>query len=144
MTEITKTSYPIEVEKIKAINPHIVVNNNVEDPYYSSCYYDIAKKDWYTGGFGSYDLKDVVKWLNECFEVVEADVEPVKHGEWKYIKSGEGVFDYYFECSECHASTPDKAYPTNPNFCPHCGSKNVSLDCGICCLNYKGGKEVQE
>ena len=73
-----------------------------------------------------------------------ADVEVVKRGEWKYIKSGEGVFDYYFECSECHASTPDKAYPTNPDFCPYCGSKNVSLDCGICCVNYKDGKEVQE
>lgn len=74
----------------------------------------------------------------------KADVEPVKRGEWKYIKSGEGVFDYYFKCSECHANTPNKAYPTNPDFCPHCGSKNVSLDCGICCVNYKDGKEVQE
>lgn len=89
---------------------------------------------------------------NDCVEAFldaikdqsAADVEPVKHGEWKYIKSGEGVFDYYFECSECHANTPNKAYPTNPDFCPHCGSKNVSLDCGICCLNYKDGKEVQE
>lgn len=73
-----------------------------------------------------------------------ADVEVVKRGEWKYVKSGEGVFDYYFECSKCHANTPDKAYPTSPDFCPHCGSKNVSLDCGICCVNYKDGKEVQE
>lgn len=84
------------------------------------------------------EIEDIVN------EIPAADVEPVKHGEWKYIKSGEGVFDYYFECSECHASTPNKAYPTNPNFCPHCGSKNVSLDCGICCVNYKDGKEVQE
>lgn len=100
------------------------------------------------------EIKDLISTLPEVLadvitdEITDGvgtvDVEPVKHGEWKYIKSGEGVFDYYFECSECHASTPDKAYPTNPNFCPHCGSKNVSLDCGICCLNYKGGKEAQE
>ena len=129
MTKITKASYPIEVEKIKAINPHIVVNNNVENPYYSICYYDIAKKDWYTGGFGSYDLKDVVEWLNECFEVVEADVEPVKHGEWV---NNDNELKFY-KCSICgNEAYWDTDYGQQLfDFCPWCGAK---MD----------GKEVQE
>lgn len=56
-----------------------------------------------------------------CNHPVEA--EPVRHGEWAEKKSGNGIFDYYFICSECHKNTPDKAYPIAPDFCPNCGAK---------------------
>lgn len=51
------------------------------------------------------------------------EAEPVRHGEWTEKKSGKGVFDYYFICSECHKNTPDKAFLIAPDFCPNCGAK---------------------
>ena len=52
-----------------------------------------------------------------------ADVQEVKHGEWKEIKCGDGMFDYCFICSECSGTTPSKAYAISPNYCPRCGAK---------------------
>lgn len=55
--------------KIKAINPHIIVIRGSLDPYYEIEYYDISDKKWHIG-YGSYSLEKVKKWLNECFEIV--------------------------------------------------------------------------
>lgn len=56
-------------------------------------------------------------------EVPTIKTDPVRYGEWTEKKFGEGIFDYYFVCSECHKNTPDRAYPIAPNYCPNCGAK---------------------
>lgn len=56
-----------------------------------------------------------------------AEVEPVKHGEWKEITTHNGcTYDYDCVCSECKIS----GHPFD-NYCSNCGAK---MD----------GKEVQE
>ena len=106
-------------KKIKVIEPQIVVHGTVDKPYYEICYYDIAKKEWCIG-YSSYDLKNVVGWLNECFEVIEADVAPVKHGEWLQTN--------IFKCSECGYSFEPEGYTAYFNYCPNCGAKMDGKD----------------
>ena len=53
----------------------------------------------------------------------EEDVKLKTYSSWELIKTGNGVFDYYFRCKRCHGNTPDKAYPIAPDFCPHCGAE---------------------
>lgn len=73
-------------EKIKAVNPQIVVSGEPDKPYYNISYYDITKKEWYIA-YGSYCLEYVYKWLLECFEEVDSDmVEVVRCKDCKYAK----------------------------------------------------------
>ena len=64
------------MDKIKAINPQIVVNGNVDKPYYSIEYYDTSDNNWHIG-YGSYELKNVIEWLKTDFDIIKTDVEPV-------------------------------------------------------------------
>ena len=67
------------------------------------------------------EIEDIVN------EIPVADVEPVKHGEWKEITIHNGcTYDYDCVCSECRRG----GHPFD-NYCPNCGAK---MD----------GKEVQE
>ena len=68
------------MDKIKAIDPKIVVNSNVNKPYYSIEYYDTAANKWHIG-YGSYELTNVVEWLKTDFDVIEAEVEPIVYCE---------------------------------------------------------------
>ena len=61
-------------QRVKAIYPHIVVSGDIDKPYYSIHWYDIEKEEMYCG-FSSYKLELVRKWLEEEFEVVEADID---------------------------------------------------------------------
>lgn len=70
-------------------------------------------------GVGTFPMEKLLDAIDKC--AIEA--EPVRHGEWTENKSGKGVFDYYFICSECHKNTPDKAFFIAPDFCPNCGTK---------------------
>lgn len=82
--EYTLKSGNVEINKIKAIQPQIIVTGTVEKPYYEILYYDISDKTWHIG-YSSYNLANVIKWKEECFEVVgeiedmqpTADVEEV-------------------------------------------------------------------
>lgn len=51
-------------EKIKAINPEIIVSGDVKKPYYEIKYYD----NRYHIGFGSCYYENVLRWLKEYFE----------------------------------------------------------------------------
>ena len=64
------------MHKIKAIDPKIVVNSNVNKPCYSIEYFCIEDGQWHIG-CSSYDLKQVAEWLNTAFDVVKSDVVPV-------------------------------------------------------------------
>lgn len=59
------------------------------------------------------------------YDYPAADVAPVKHGHWTEKKSSGvgGIWDYYFVCSVCGGSTPNKAYVIAPDFCPNCGAR---------------------
>lgn len=48
-----------------------------------------------------------------------------KHGQWKLVRTGKWIWNYYFVCSECHKNTPDKAYTIAPDFCPSCGANMI-------------------
>lgn len=63
-------------KKIKAFEPHIVIGENIDNPYYSICYYDVEKKEWFSG-YSSYNLAFVAKWLKEFFEKVEVDMTEI-------------------------------------------------------------------
>lgn len=117
--EITMTTEEIKpAEKIKAINPVIIVNTSKTDkPCYSIQYYDLADNTWHIG-YSSFNLDYVREWLTECFEPIEADVLPVKCGYWNDI--GNDVV-----CSECGCSAYD-GYTSN--YCPDCGAKMIFKD----------------
>lgn len=51
------------------------------------------------------------------------EAEPVAYSEWEEVKSGKGIFDYFFRCKKCHKGTPNKAYIIAPDYCPFCGAK---------------------
>lgn len=100
-------------EKVKAINPQIVVHGTLEKPYYEISYYDTNDNQWHIG-YSSYDIQTVKEYLDNCFEIIEADVEPVKHGRWLINSDG-----YYPYCSECK-NEPDGRKMSK--YCPHCGA----------------------
>lgn len=110
-------------KKIKAINPVIIVSGDVDKPYFQIRYYGIADNT-YRFGFGSYDYSQVLRWLEEYFEPIEADETPVTHGWW--VDVGERYDDYdecfysVFKCSNCGITKEE--YPTS-NYCPNCGAK---------------------
>lgn len=59
----------MERENIKVTSLEIIVTGKVEKPYFEIKYKEVGKRD-YNIGYGSYDLKNVFAWREECFEVV--------------------------------------------------------------------------
>ena len=108
------------MEKIKAIDPKIVVSGSADKPYYSIEYYNISDKRWHIG-YGSYSLKFVKEWLNDDFEIVEADIEPVRCGEWANEETA-------VTCTACGRSY-DTDFEIKRNvimnfkYCPKCGAR---------------------
>ncbi len=56
-------------------------------------------------------------------EKPDEKVRSIKHSSWDLIKTGSGIYDFYFKCRNCHGNTPDKAYTISPDYCPNCGAK---------------------
>ena len=111
------------MSKIKAIDPKIIVNRDVDRPYYSIEYYDTSDNQWHIG-YSSYELKNVIEWLDTDFDVIKADVEPVRHGHWvgyetkSYKNSENGIAKKYYRCSSCRYFNAIRS-----NYCPKCGAK---------------------
>lgn len=107
------------MDKIRAVNPNIIVRGNVDNPYYLIGYYDLSDNEWHIG-YGSYCLANVKEWLKTCFEVTNADIALVCHGRWTIteILCGIGKKRKYYRCSECY-----KTNVIRSNFCPNCGAK---------------------
>ena len=140
--EYTLKSGNVEINKIKAIRPQIIVTGTVEKPYYEILYYDISDKTWHIG-YSSYNLANVIKWKEECFEVVgeiedmqpTADVEEVKHGEWVYKHRHRGGFErktVYDDFNNPHTITIDNRYECDEPYCSVCGKLGGDF------LNYCG------
>ena len=61
----------IETEKIRTHHAKIVVECTTGKPYYSIKWFDAAKQEYYVG-YSSYVIDNVLGWLKEYFEIVEA------------------------------------------------------------------------
>lgn len=59
-------------QKIKTHFAKIIVEGSADKPYYSILYYDPTAKEYYNC-YGSYFIWNVFRWLEEEFEIVEAD-----------------------------------------------------------------------
>lgn len=77
-----------------------------------------------------YDICDIVDITQDIHEAKDcgqfkdkAEYQKVKHGYWEEVKCGDGVFDYCFRCSNCGNTTPPKAFPIAPDYCPNCPAK---------------------
>lgn len=62
---------PSENEKIRTHHAKIVVECTTGKPYYSIEWFDAAKQEYYVG-YSSYVIDNVLGWLKEYFEIVEA------------------------------------------------------------------------
>lgn len=58
------------VEKNKVASLEIIVRMIGNHPYYEIKYKKLGE-NWFTIGYGSFDIKNVEKWKEECFEIVE-------------------------------------------------------------------------
>lgn len=85
MSEFTSTLTNNSIKKIKAINPQIIISDSQNKRYYEISYFDTEKQEYFIG-YGSYDLKQVVRWFKDCFERVEGRLREVVYCE---------------ECSHC-------------------------------------------
>lgn len=129
MSEYTENTMASETtsEKIKAINPQIIVGGTIDKPYYSISYYDVKRKEWVIG-FSSFNREYVQGWLAECFEEIEAELAEVKHGKW--IKKQEDIYwgnpFIRRNCSICGGEPFYQeglgVYNLTP-YCPNCGAK---------------------
>lgn len=71
MSETFTRSNPIETEKIRTHHAKIVVECTNGEPYYSIEWFDTAKQECCLG-YSSYFIDNVLGWLKEYFEIVEA------------------------------------------------------------------------
>lgn len=62
-------------EKIKVTSAEIIVTGDPKNPYYEIKYLGVGDNE-YTIGYGSYDLKIVTRWYNNCFEIVTEELKP--------------------------------------------------------------------
>lgn len=87
---------------------------------------DTAKKvDVYTQVYLNWDVFVNYVWSfrqQHKPQCQKPDETSLVHSSWDIVKTGNGIFDYYFVCKHCHKNTPNKAYPVSPDFCPHCGA----------------------
>lgn len=71
MSETLTMANPIEPGKIRTHHAKIVVECTTGKPYYSIEWFDTAKQEYYLG-YSSYCIDNVLGWLKESFEIVEA------------------------------------------------------------------------
>ena len=71
MSETLTWADSIETEKIRTHHAKIVVECTTGKPYYSIECFDAAKQEYYVG-YSSYVIDNVLGWLKEYFEIVEA------------------------------------------------------------------------
>ena len=78
MGETLTNANPRETTKIKTHHARIVADGTAEKPYYSIEWYDPTKNEYFLG-YSSYYIDYVFKWLEECFEIVEAPKTNADH-----------------------------------------------------------------
>ena len=108
--EITMTSAEFEQpKKRKAIYPHIVVGGRVDDPSYSIHWYDVEKGRMIEG-YSSFSLKYVHEWLEEYFEVVEDDIEPLINRQKAEIERLNKEVETFADIGKMYSEIKAEAY----------------------------------
>lgn len=105
MGETLTNANPSETDKIKTHYARIVVDGTAEKPYYSIEWYDQTKNE-YVLGYSSYHIGYVFKWLEECFEIVEA---PKTNADHIRAMSDEELASWF-----CNSVTMECCYNTCP------------------------------
>lgn len=60
----------VNKSKIKVTKAQIIVEGTIDKPYFLIDYHEIGMP-FGTIGFGSYDLRNVFRWRDECLELVK-------------------------------------------------------------------------
>lgn len=71
------------------------------------------------------DIEEQIKELGCMDFVARADVQKIKHGEWKSFNSEDTIYGSYY-CSACaHGQDIGMIIPLTTEFkyCPNCGAK---------------------
>lgn len=76
---------------------------------------DRITEEYEAGGFTDYSNYNNL-W-DSVDDMPAADVQPVKHGEWKINSDG-----YYPYCSEC-GTAADQLTKNLTKYCPECGAR---------------------
>lgn len=58
------------IGKLKVTEAEIIVEGTIDKPYFEIRYHEVGK-DYDNIGFGSYDLRNVFKWREECLEIIK-------------------------------------------------------------------------
>ena len=95
MSETLTMANPIETEKIRTHHAKIVIECTTGKPYYSIEWYDPAKQEYFLG-YSSYNIENVLGWLSECFEIVEA----TKTNEDRIVQCGKCANSDTISCSD--------------------------------------------
>lgn len=78
MIDKTLSNKDFKVVKTKVASADIIVIGNYKKrPYYGIKYFDLSDREYHIG-FGSYMLDNVVKWKDECLDIVE---EPLTNAD---------------------------------------------------------------
>ena len=107
-------------QKIKTPFAKIIAGGSAKKPYYSIMWWDMEQKECNIG-YSSYCLDYVFKWLEVCFEVVDApaaDVAPVVHGRWIEKPFLLGTSNFCSLCDSFYGMPHGKF-----NYCPNCGAR---------------------
>ena len=118
MEETLTNANPRKTNKIKTHYARIVVDGTAEKPYYSIEWYDHTKNEYFLG-YSSYYIGYVFKWLEECFEIVEATKT---NADRIRAMSDEELADWIAGMSticECCAELNECASPRGFNRCSH-------------------------
>mgnify|MGYP005762098177 CR=1 FL=1 len=71
---ISQKAQTKNINKIKASSAEIVVHGTKEKPYYEIKYFDLSDNKMHIG-YSSYNLDNVLRWLEEYFEISEMGEE---------------------------------------------------------------------
>lgn len=64
----TKTNGKMKKERVSSAE--IIVTGTADKPYFEIKYFDLSDGKYHIG-YSSYDLQNVFKWRDECFEIVK-------------------------------------------------------------------------
>lgn len=82
--------------KIKVKSAEIIIRADLKKPYYVIEHLKIGK-DEYPTGYGSSDVKDVINWYNNCFELVSGELTPEESKKQKKYHVYDGSIRLVFD-----------------------------------------------
>ena len=74
-------------------------------------FYDVCDDVKETLGFSFSAIERTIK------DAPDADVAPIRHGEWIYVRDSLWYNRRIYRCSLC-----EKTFPGTPPYCPECGA----------------------